>query len=946
MIVYFGLDFDDVVYPKYGELSQSSTLGHHYNGPKGILYLLETHLGLAGYPNDIDHLRIEKFRQALTKYLAIKPDAFFKNSFHADQLATANTLLERRDELLLAGWNFKTDDTTPIRLKTLAQLHSMAKEEEMLPGYAERFMDVLHALTTKDSPIDEVWLNEPFHLLPPHLQRLFDRLKSKNIPFKTFEKPTYQTTNDLAKFRTYLSNPKAHTGKLLDKDGSLLILKSKRETDAATYLAKFFKSNTDFNPVCLIPEKNRALDNAFIQEGLPSLGILSDSLARPMLQMLKLVSAFIWKPIDPFKILEFVTLPLKPLSNEQIPIYRKDDAQEDGEKKIIAFKSLSDIIAEFIAKKPGLRGQELQRAVNGFFVDLEEEAKLRKTKGGEQLNVGEIRKEYRFWFDRQQYDTQDTAPVADFIEIYRYIQKWAKATFDSKKDKEKINFSSLLVLSEQARRIADMLETLPNAESELTYLQAERIVRTIYQSSPVMFRTREVGALPYVHHPSTLVGKTDHLVWWNFIHQNPPFYFNKWYKKELTYLENKGAKLQLPYEESQVELWQRLQPFYYTQHHAILIMPEKVNGEDVSPHPLFGDLQAAFANIEEVVIDIDSRKNIDILTEKLKLNLPQKELLDGRLLHQPKSYIKIDRPILIQADQKESYSSLESLFYYPYKWFFKYQLKLRKSALMSIVKEHTLLGNLAHSLFELLLKEEEVLTWSAPKIHKWIDKQVFLLLEREGATLLLYGKEPDRAAFINKIKFSATNLLRLIKINGWTIRKVEKEEQDKEEMLGPIKVIGRIDLELSKANGERAVVDLKWRGATRRKDLIRNKEDLQLVMYAQLLKKETDTLPHTAFYIIENGQMIARNTLAFKEAIEILPQEDYQAVHDEIWKKMQATYAWRIEQLQSGQIEVRTEETVDELEDDMEYELLKDILAMKSKNAPYDDYTTLISMLF
>ena len=55
---------------------------------------------------------------------------------------------------------------------------------------------------------------------------------------------------------------------------------------------------------------------------------------------------------------------------------------------------------------------------------------------------------------------------------------------------------------------------------------------------------------------------------------------------------------------------------------------------------------------------------------------------------------------------------------------------------------------------------------------------------------------------------------------------------------------------------EQAIIDLKWSGAKRRKELIMNGEDLQLVLYAKLLGEE-NRWPHTAYFILEEGEIIA-----------------------------------------------------------------------------------------
>jgi hypothetical protein len=142
---------------------------------------------------------------------------------------------------------------------------------------------------------------------------------------------------------------------------------------------------------------------------------------------------------------------------------------------------------------------------------------------------------------------------------------------------------------------------------------------------------------------------------------------------------------------------------------------------------------------------------------------------------------------------------------------------------------------------------------------------------------------------------------------------------------------------------ELVVVDLKWRGASYRERIIKNEEDLQLVTYAKLLKGDKNWA-HTAYFIIENGKMIARNNLAFKEVIGIAPDSDHLQINKEIWNHMQQTFRWRMQQLTKGQIEIRTEQTLPDLEDAYAHQLM-DLLEMKDKDAPFDDYRTLINLV-
>lgn len=905
MTIYFGLELDSLVVP------ERRASGVFYFGPKRLVGYLELHLGLGGHPQNNDFLRIEQFRQALVKHSGFHPQAFYVRSFEADPLATATALLNRRDELVLSNWNFIPDENTPIRLRTISQIENIAQTNDnganLSMGYSDRFVLLEKTLQERNLPAFEFIIREPLEILPFHFQRLFHHLTELGHSVKYIENKCIEQNNDLGAFQQMLLGRKGSIE--AKKDSSILILKSKRSTSLATFLAQLIQKNPEYRPVALIPEKNRTLDNAFIQEGLPSLGILSESLARPSLQILKLVTAFLWKPIDPFKVMEFVSLSVKPL---------RDD--------------LAYIIASEMAQTPGVHSDRWRFRIKTYFDELEQRAKE------EDIDVAETRKQYNFWFNRTRYSITQSVPIEDVIDVFGYIGNWSKAIFDNDKNDP----SSMLVLSEQANRVVELLESLPDFEKRLTNLQLERIVRTIYEPSPISFKERQVNHLAYAHHNSAILEPIDKLIWWNFLDNEPPYFFSKWYKKEYAYLNDIDIQMETPRRENERLLWQRIQPILNTKEQLILCLPTMVDGKEVHPHPLFGNLDAFFKNLEDLMIDIDKSKNLDLLF-RLGLDVPNKIVLAQRNLGLPKPFINIRQVDQLSKREQESYSSLDTLLYYPYKWVFQYQIGLRKSSILSIVKDYTLMGNLAHRVFEKLFRDKgnETLTWKKNEIIHWVDQQTNELLEREAAVLLMYGREPDRVAFMNKLKFAACNLIDMIRNNGWKIKGTEQKLEGK---FLEAEIKGVADLVLENDEGELAVIDLKWRGTRRRFNLIKSNEDLQLVLYSKLLTTN-DQWAHTAFFIMEEGKMIARNNLAFKEAMAVAPDADHKALHKEIYNKMVATYQWRMEQIKEGKIEIRTEQTLLDIEDSMTANELMTLLEMKSKNAPFDDYKTLINLL-
>ncbi len=900
LTVHFGLELDDKVYPKGGD----TEVGVHYMGPQGFLALLEAHLGLIGPTNTIDYLRIAQYRHALQKHLDNTPTAFYKNSFEADQLAAAEELLNRRDELKLAGWDFEPTNDTPARLADLAEVEAILAEADydFATGFADRFVKVIDACEAHATPIQQLLLNEPRALFPFYWQKVFTHLEEHGTKIAQIPEPAIEGNHDLAVFQ------KAFTGERkkvsAQQDGSLLVIRANRETDAAAFLAKQIQLNSTYRPVCLIPEKNRALDNALIQEGLPSLGILSASLARPTLQIIKLVTAFLWRPIDPYKVLEFVTLPIKPLASD-----------------------LAVIIARQIAQRPGMNSDNWYASVNQYFEELTQKAATDPL-----IKVDKIRAEYQFWFERRRYDISKSLPKDEVIEIFDYIADWASQRFEVDGSVNK----SLLVLSEQSKRIKELMEALPNAYNFLTNLELERIVRTIYQPSPVLFREVEVGHLPFVYHPSAFIQQTPDLLWWNFSLKEQPSFFSKWYQNETAYFKSIDIELETPQKENEVLIWQRKRPMLQAGNRLILIIPKRVEGKEVLSHPLLGDLEATFDNLEALTYDIDKQQNAACLD--CHFDLPEWVQLNQQFISQPVPMLNVEHDKLFNEREHETFTSLDSLFYYPYQWVFRHKVRLTKSSILSVTTDNALLGNLAHRFIELLLKED-IQTWQKAQVEEWIDGRAPRLFSREAATLLMYGREPERLAFLNTIKYAAWSLVSSIQQNGWKVRGTEMDL--KGHFIG-IPMKGKADLVLERGD-ELCVVDLKWRGGNYRKQVIKNEEDLQLVMYSKLLTPDA-TWAHTAYFILEKGEMIARNNQAFQNCIAVNPDCDHIEINERIWAKMEATLRWRLEQLNKGGIEIRTQQTQEDLEEMYEGQLM-DLLEMKDGNAPFDDYGVLIGLV-
>lgn len=903
MLLYFGLALEEEPW----RMPAPPWSGMFWVGPQGLLNVLEAHLGLAGAQPLDEYLRIEQYRQLLGAYLKEQPDAFFAESFAADPLAVATAMLAYRDELLLAGWDFALSGDEPPRICVLAELEAALRVgveagKPFSPGWADRFSAVLSALPSRRHPVQAINIVEPPELLPAHFRRLLEALEKTGVQQSWLPQIQPSVANtDLARFQRVLAGQES--GKeALHGDGSLLLVRARRDRDLAAWAATLLRRNPAFRPLCYISDRSRSLDNALIQEGLPSLGLLSASQARPTLQVLKLATNFLWNPVDPFKIMEFVSLAVKPI--------------EDG---------LAAAIAESLAQTPGLHGEGWRIAVARYF-DGAEQAAARS--GGP--DPAKARKQYRFWFERKRYDSSRSAPKADAVEIFRYIEQWAKESMED----NTLQSSALPALREQARRIVELLESLP--ETQLGYLELERVVRTVYQPSPLQLSPREQGHLPFVTRPGALMEPVEELLWWNFIQKEPDHFFSRWYRTELDWMQARGFETEGPAIQNERLLWQRRRPILAAQKRLLLLLPHSADGEEAPPHPLFGDLSAAFSGLEDITLDVDADTAGDAW--KRDLELPQKIALTRRYLGRPRPFLHIMPHRRVEGREKETFTSLETLLYYPHQWVFRHKIKLVKSSILSLVKDEALMGNLAHRFFERLFVLDTS-QWSKGDLERWVDQESESLLAREGAVLLLYGREPERISFLNGVKQSAWSLLHLLRENNWQVLATEQSVEGEFEGTA---LHGRADLVLQRGD-ELAVLDLKWRGIGYREDSIRNEADLQLVLYARLVTGGNGWA-HSAFFIMEKARLLARNNGAFEKITPLRPGSDHVEANERILRKMQATYRWRLNQLLQGDIEVRCQQTRSELEETYAGQLL-DLLEMKSDDARYDDYRVLINLV-
>lgn len=942
MTILLGKTFSD---PQTLPAAPAKIIGQAHLNPSGLLRYLEGFYALGAPAINREALRNEQYRQLLSAHLGIieadaGPAPFYQASFEADQTATAAELLSRRDELIDAGYpvHQQAERGTPERILILheleALLHDDRYEFRLLPGLADRLRMLLSVLPEDRHPRLNILLNEPRHLLAPGIRRLLLALEGMGDTVARLPEPAPPAAdNDLGRWQHILRTEEASSAtkkggeeQTLTGDGSLIILKARRETHIAAYLARLLKNNQDWRPGVLLPLRNQTLDNALLAEGMPSLGVPSTSLARPSLQVLKLVTTFLWKPMEIDRVMEFVSLVTKPLD------WR-----------------LAQRIAIFLADTPGMFGPRWFQMLEGFFREMKEERNWQESR------LKATRDQYETWFRRRRFARDAKVPKFDLRDLFNSLREWALEEFSELK-KKNIENSGLLVLAAQALRAMELLDAQP--ETELSYLEVERLVRTVYEPAPTQFQHQESGALKTIFAPASALKtpagpELDQLIWWDFIEHEPDYFFSRYYPEELTFLQAKGIELNGPDQQNELSAWTQLRPILHVRNQLVLCLPELLDGSLVEAHPLLGDLEAAFADgaLNAITVNIDAAGEAPgVLAGK---DTPRFSSVPVNPLAGPVPQLKIDRPGAIRERDPETPTALEDLLYYPHKWVFRHQLKLKGTPILSIAGENRLRGNLGHLFIERLLNQikSDNKPYTREMVGEWINDNWRKLLENEGAVLLEYGQEPERVQFVRTMHYAAWSLVHYLQENGWRIRGSEETLEGELEPMGGQPVKGRADLVLERARNGRAevaIVDLKWRGKTTFKNLLRNAKDVQLCLYAEFAiqdkERPSDTV-HTAYFVIRDALMIARNELAFANIETVSGPDDAVVVQRETLKKVRATYNWRWEQFHDGIVEVRCQDTLGELEDlylDLDHDAL---LEPASEDARFDDYRSLIGLV-
>lgn len=620
-------------------------------------------------------------------------------------------------------------------------------------------------------------------------------------------------------------------------DGTITVLKG-----GSLFLqAQYLSHNMPDDSVVIIQEKGHILDQAIIAAGQPSLGYMSMDDWGDLLQLLHWLPSLIWTTVDPASTMQWLSMPFAPLP-----------------------RTLRKHLLKAFQKSPGTENDEWHKAI----------AKYAEQNG---LKVEEVQRKIQHWLSRKRYI--EKVPISELIILLEDLSHWCRAVQNESYGE------ACMVLFDEIQNLKELIKATDTVE-EITLPQYNEWLSAIQGEVGGAQSKKEVGAHFHVRHPANIVGHCSKVVWWNCCDPGNPI------RRKIRWTDQEKKRLHglaLESREEYLRRWYAMQQNAVLRARDSLILCVPSNQEGV--HPLYNALMAQGGATEKVMVNLDK-----------STNMFRAKGIQVRRYYGPKfqKEWKVSANLIPQRE-KESYSSLSKLFYYPYQHVLRYGLKLSKVNLPDVQVTPLLKGNLAHRVVEILFEKESF--WKADNTgrEQQIHSTTQAVFDKEGEIFLLPHHEVSKADFLRTICLHVLRLSQMIEEDGWEIA-TDGLEREVHGHLNGVAIRGFVDLILTRGN-ESAIVDLKWGGINKRKDQLSNNNALQLNLYERLLRPEYPKI-HIAFFILSKGQMLARNKLAFSQAVVTDELLDDTEDRDVLWQKMSSTYDMRIAELQEGYIEV------------------------------------------
>lgn len=866
-------------------------------GPLALLDFLELHLGLSNAcSNKIE--RIFNYRENLGKNAK---GCFYEKSLQTNDLEVSIKLIKWRDELKTSGWDFKTDKSCPGRLKDLAKV----EQQSIAPGTAERFCNIIEALNkTPLLPVNEIIVHEPLDLLPSHITKLFQLIAATGVSIKYRETPLQKTfKSDLDNLSSFILNKNPSKEKIkLNADGSIQIIKFGDMLSAGKGLAALMAEEHSFKPVVINESGDISLSLSLRESGLPSTGQAMHSNSHPDLQLLAIIPVWLRKPYDPDQILNFFLSPLNIFPNGLSGKWMELFSENPG----ICLEDWAAKIEEYTIRTKTEKDKIKHHDRLSYVLNMAEEA-------SEKISIDKIRDYYNFFYNI-------------------FNKRFVVTTDENIKQR-------LQRLCNAFKEFIAVLDLTPEKEVNLFGLQ--KLLQLVLQPVSIIPFGKEATSLHEISDAGLLTADCDDLLWFGFTaNKMAGTIWDEWTIEELKWLNDKNIFPDTAVLRAKRDSWFLTQWLRFVRKRLILIIPSVMDGESAQPHSFHPFINACFKDLHSITINVEQPAQMRLLnanphlTKKIPVN-PIPSFPD---------YWQI-KPGLITKRKEESYSSLENLMKYPYRWILSYKAELYRGNTLCLPDNFTFYGNLSHEIFQELLLMPHIMKLRESEVKKLYSITAEKYINQKGLLLNTRGEEANLKIFRESLFDKFWILLSHLKENNWLVEGCEIKASGN---IGEETVGGYCDLLLNRVKDkklEKAIVDLKYSGRAKYRRLMEDGEDLQLAIYSKIFHPIAKFCA-TSYFIISDGLLFTTSNDAFFKGIILRQNIIYSETYAHVLHKIENTIKFRRKEFSKGTIEVGENVPAEDLDvfglDPENYIIPK--LENKAKiSSMYNDYVTFIN---
>ncbi|HBG30482.1 MAG TPA: PD-(D/E)XK nuclease family protein, partial [Gammaproteobacteria bacterium] len=710
----------------------------------------------------------------------------------------------------------------------------------------ERLQRIEAGLHSRAAPIARIRLVEPMDSLSAAWQRVLDRLPCEKIDGAA----AAEGSSTLARLQhgllRMLAGQPAQSIAWAD-DGSVQFVRGETRLLAGRWLAN--RLTTGKGAQLVVAESHgEILDHLLESTGASRHGFTAASAFRPSLQVLPLALALLWEPLDIYAALEFLTHPVCPIPS----VARQRFAAR-----------LSD--------RPGLERADYLRVIEGISEHYGERA-------------DDVIERIDTWLFQGRHSESGGAPLDAVISRVNALRLVFASRTGTADDASRSAFIAAHHQCESA--LHGLRQLLLDGQTHIGPIQLRKLVaQATATGSRNPARFAQLGCAAFAEAAGAVIDPFDRIMWWQLC-PSGTLRSSPWTRAETRQLAKAGVRLQTMATQLTAATQAAVRPILAARQQLTLVLAPQA--EEV--HPVWQLIRQLLPNAP--VTELESGLTAPDASRQM-------HKVEHRPLPLPRRWWDLTKPLPTARIERHSFSSLDQYINNPSQWVLGYLARLEGSRIHSIPDEFTMSGNVAHRVVQQLFERDDALTMKDSALRAWLAPTVDAVLRSEAALFLLPGQRAAQQRLRDTIESAVLDLRAQLSSAGVT--RVEAERWMEGRFTGGA-LVGSADLVVTFGTGETGVVDLKWAGVKKYPDKLVQNRHLQLLVYGALLKQTQGSWPRYAYYILRDTRLLAHDREVFAQAQVCTPEE--RLTLPQLWKRLEQTFKWRQQQLESGRVEV------------------------------------------